>query len=101
VADLHGREITAADCHVSWQSPFSRTLAAEIFLPEQRDGPSRFRLRLTAASSPNFVLMDGPWMRMRSQICYVLFLQTIPDKVMPFSCGIGPAKSHKNISQNY
>lgn len=68
---------------------------------KQRGGHSRFRLRLTAASSPNFVLMDAPWMRRRSWICYVLFLQTIPNKVMPFSRRIGTAKCHKSISQNW
>lgn len=74
---------SAADCHVSWQTQFG----VEILLPSQQDGHSRFRLRLAAASSPNFDLMDAPWMRMRSWICYVLFLQTIPNKVMPFPCG--------------
>lgn len=75
-------------------------LGAEILLPEQRGGHSRFRLKLTAAPSLNFVLMDAPWMRMRSWMCYVLFLQTLPDKVMPFSRGIDTAKCHNGLSQN-
>lgn len=54
-ADPHCREVSAPDCHVSWQLPCSRAWEAELLLPQQRDGHSRF----TAASGPSFILMDA------------------------------------------